>query len=80
MYGVGRCWVLVPSSKVFCLGWWEVSHWQLVLTAPAARARSLRHLRGGAATSCPSSVSSALAGVCVREAKLVAHSPTLELL
>lgn len=44
--------MLVPSPRVLCLGWWEVSHWQLVLTAPAAPAKSLRHLRGGAAISC----------------------------
>ena len=72
--------MLVLSPKVFCLGWWEVSHCQLVLTAPAAPAKSLRHLRGGADTFCPSSVSLALAGGCIREAKRVAHSPDLELL
>lgn len=39
-----------------------MSHWQLLLTAPAASAKRLRHLRGGAAPSCPSSGSSGLAG------------------
>lgn len=71
--------MLAPSPRVFCLGWWEVSHWQLVLTAPAAPAKSLRHLRGRAATSCPSCLLSPGRG-SMREAKPIAHGSTLELL
>lgn len=65
--------MLVPSPRVLCLGWWEVSHWQLVLTAPAAPAKSLRHLRGGAAISCSPPCLICLGRDCMREAP--AYSP-----
>lgn len=46
-----------PQSVFEVVGWgqWEMSHWQLLLTAPDGSANSLGHLRGGAAPSllCP---------------------------
>lgn len=51
--------VLGPQGVSEVVGWglWEMSHWQLLLTAPDGSAKSLGHLRGGAAPSllCPGS-------------------------
>ena len=47
--------VLGPQGVSEVVGWgqWEMSHWQLLLTAPDGSAKSLGHLRGGAAPPSP---------------------------
>lgn len=62
---MGGCGLGSRSQGVFeVVGWgqWEMSHWQLLLTAPDGSAKSLGHLRGGAAPSLPCPGSPALVG------------------
>lgn len=62
---MGGCGLGSQSQGVFeVVGWgqWEMSHWQLLLTAPDGSAKSLGHLRGGAAPSLPGAVPQPLGG------------------
>lgn len=53
---MGGCGLASRPQGVFeGVGWgqWEMSHWQLLLTAPDGSAKSPGHLRGGALSPSP---------------------------